>query len=125
VLSRINDMLHALHLGNPTPITDPYPSLRFGFIGPPRSVASTRRGRGTHISTSGHEEETWGTGCRYRSGRIWVPDTYSLGPAPALLAGAQFTQFLTWMSNEVGWGGKSPPWFVHKPFKYYGTVRWM
>jgi hypothetical protein len=61
--------LRTLHGSLPKPITDPGPTIKLPAEG---------------LSTS-----TTPTQPRYIQGNVWPPDTYSLGPAPAALAGSQ------------------------------------
>jgi hypothetical protein len=72
----MSHLLRDLHLPSPKPVTDPRPALKL-LSRPSRSY-----------TRAGHQSDQQQAGPLYLPGHLWVPDTYSLGPAPAALAGA-------------------------------------
>jgi hypothetical protein len=78
--SRIASHLRALHLATPRPITDPCPALRCSGL--TANLPSI-------IYDDFPSSQQGYYGCGYPGGRLWEPNTYSLGPAPAVLAGAE------------------------------------
>jgi hypothetical protein len=69
IQTHMSHLLRELHISRPRPITDPQPDLK--LLSRPRQHQADQQ-----------------QGPRYLPGNLWVPDTYSLGPAPAALAGA-------------------------------------
>jgi hypothetical protein len=96
-LNCISRLLEALHLSSSRPITDPQPALKL----PPRLHRQERRSvrdtLGRERRQAGQQDGPQG----YFSGLLWVPDTYSLGPAPAALAGVACMQQCMILNNGV------------------------
>jgi hypothetical protein len=93
VLCDVARLLRTLHLFNPAPITDPCPTLRppaaLGTPTPTRARRGAYRPRGAHTRSRDQQQRA---ACQVsppdQQGPIWVPDTYSLGPAQMVLASA-------------------------------------
>jgi hypothetical protein len=87
--------IESLHLTQPMPSTDPYPGLKL----PGNQVAALKHGTGSSRASnqSGKEVTT-----QYHQGRLFCPDTYSLGPATAVLAGALSMAAVGQSNTKVG-----------------------
>jgi hypothetical protein len=87
-------LLHALHLSNPAPITEPCPAMRLpaspSTSTPARARRVTHSSRGSHIRSHAQQQNLYQAPSQCQQTPAWVPDTYSLGPAPMLLAGAEY-----------------------------------
>jgi hypothetical protein len=107
VFTSIPQWLHTLHLGNPAPITNPRPALKVTAPASTNSHIRNRRtarqsSQGTHARSPDQQQSLHAAPPQYQEGSIWVPDTYSLGPAPMLLAGAECMQACMSWTPQVG-----------------------
>jgi hypothetical protein len=103
----IAELLHALHLPNPAPITDPCPALRLPASTSTSTPAKARRGphssRSSHTTSQHQQRDSEQGPLQYQQSPVWTPDTYSLGPAPMLLAGVECMQScMVWVPKVGG-----------------------